>query len=865
MDDLRERIREANPIAEVIAEKISLKATGSYLVGLCPFHNDQHKPNLNIFPETKSFFCFACGVGGDVFSFIMQTNRLTFPESLRYLAERKSIPFSSNGFDFQKEEKGRSIESALREAAVLYHNALPQEVRDYLKSRGLADGTIDRYLIGFCTGDTVFKAKREVLIEAGLLYESGKEYFAGFITFPHFVRDSIVYMSGRGWPEKAHKKLPKEKVPLNHLYYEDALRKPEIIIAEGEIDTLTLLQHGFNACGVLGTNSFKEEWADKFKACEKAYVSFDGDEAGREGNRKIAALISPQARIVNLPEGEDINDFFKTKTAADYQELLGESLNLIETKIKSIPSDTSRLELSRLLNPIIEEMAGLEDTAYGDALLNHFIKAHFNFKAKDIESYENVLKQARKAKQKKGGEAPPVPALNRSQLLEVLKSEEGRLTVNPAQDFQDGVMFFTVMIRQKPYLLTSRRELIDFKDAAEKGIILRHEDVSISRFSGKGIAEFLEGGGETNIPELYKKIHDYISRFIFFADTRAIAYLSLWVMGTYVFMIFRYYPYVWVNAEKSSGKTLLMEILAKICFNGELCMNLTESVIFHEVAYNMTTLMIDELEKMRKQDKDIYGAIMSVLNAGFSVSGVAKRMEKTIEGKFVVKSYPAYSPKMFAGINEIDDVLQDRTVRIRQLRKKENEVAERYKATKEILEIQREIRDGLYCFALLYGDQLARIYNDESGSIEGIEHLSGRELDLWEPIFLLANVIDGLSGNTELTEAMKALSVESFKEKQADSLSQNDAYQLYTVTRAMLADLSPVETDGDALIFNSEAVFEYFKKTDEFAWLPTKHALTRRLKRMGAKSEQRREGEGKIRIYIIDRKKVEDLCERHKI
>ena len=112
---------------------------------------------------------------------------------------------------------------------------------------------------------------------------------------------------------REYKKLPKERTPLLHLYNEDALRKPQVIVAEGEIDTLTLLQNGFNACGVLGANSFKEEWAERLAEAEKVYISFDGDEAGREGNKKIAALIGPQARMVSMPEGEDINDYFKTR------------------------------------------------------------------------------------------------------------------------------------------------------------------------------------------------------------------------------------------------------------------------------------------------------------------------------------------------------------------------------------------------------------------------------------------------------------------------------------------------------------------------------------------------------------------------
>ena len=100
-------------------------------------------------------------------------------------------------------------------------------------------------------------------------------------------------------------------------------------------------------------------------------------------------------------------------------------------------------------------------------------------------------------------------------------------------------------------------------------------------------------------------------------------------------------------------------------------------------------------------------------NAGFNKSGVVKRCEGTGKGGFEVKAYNAYSPKMFAGINEIDDVLQDRTVRIPILRKKDNEVVDRYKGADDILELQREIRDELYTFALAYAKDIAEFYRLE--------------------------------------------------------------------------------------------------------------------------------------------------------
>ncbi len=858
MHDLKERIRQANPITEVIGERVPLKPAGRNFVGLCPLHNDLNKPNLTVYPETESYFCFACGKGGDVFKFVMDIEGVPFKEAARILADRKGIPFSSNGKDDGADDNKRSKETTLTEAAHLYHQAMTPEVIAYLKDRGITEETIEKYRIGYCSGDTPYRTSKESLSDSGLIYENGNEFFRGFITFPHFYAGRVVFISGRGYPEKAHKKLPKEKVPLFHLFNESAARQEAVIIAEGEIDTLTLLQSAFNACGVLGANSFKAEWIVKFDHCKKVFLTFDNDEAGNKANLEIARLLGTKARIVPLPEGEDVNDFFRHSTAADYQRLLDQAPSRLEYLVKKIPSSTSRMELPALLQPILEEMAGLDDSAYVDALLRNCIKEHFDFKGKELQSYENVLKDLKKVFEE---EAAP-SAVSSSDLISTLKQSGDERTISPAQDFEGGVMHFTVFVQQTPCLVNSRRELMTYAKAAEDGLVLKTQDVSASRFSRDGIVDFLETKREVNIPEIYRRIHEYINRFIFFADLRCVTYLTLWVMGTYLFTVFRYYPYVWLNAEKGSGKTLLMEILSSIAFNGELVTNPTEATIFRDVANNMTSIFIDEVEKLRKRDKDTFGAIISLLNVGFSKSGMVKRAESVRSGKFIIKSYPAYSPKMFAGINEIDDVLQDRTVCLRLWKKKENETAERYKETAELLTFQRTVRDDLYIFALIYAEQIAAIYHAGDTMIQGMGHLSNRELDIWEPIFILANIVDGLAKTSEITQDMEALSKDALKERQSDNVDKNETYQLLTVMQNMLEAEPTLENSGGILVFDADSVLKYFQGTDEFSWIEKKNALTTRLKKIAVRSEQRRHEDGKIRVYIVDQKKLEDLCER---
>ena len=563
--DFVEKVKERNDIVDFMKERIrGLKTVGNNLVGFCVFHNDRNTPNLTVFPETQSFHCFRCKAGGDVITFVMEEENLDFHHAVRFLAERKNIPFSLNGeLSNTEEAKVRAAEPALREAAVLYHQNLPVEVRDYLKKeRGLTDETIDENLIGYCGGKTLFQTSREKLIEASLCYESGKEFFEGFITFPHFHNGRIVYLSGRGYPEKAHKKLVKEKVPLIHAYRGRVPKKGVPVLVEGEIDALTLWQNGFNAYSIGGVECSKDEWASYFRKLEMVYLAFDSDDAGREASQEIGDQIGQKSRIVSLPDGEDINDYFKHASPSDFKELQYKALHPIEYKIGHIPA-TLPTNLPQILEPILREIATF-DMAFGDAVLEHCVKKHFRMNKKDIHTYERLLKCYRKEHERD----LETRHYTKEELCEILRFGSESQAIDPSQDLKDGVMYFTVFIKGKPYLLTSNGELIAFSEAKDRGILLSHERVDTALFSHLGISAFLEEGKRVNALELFRNIRQYIRRFIFFEDDAYYDFLSLWVMGTYVFKIFQYYPYLWVNAEKGSGKTLLMQVLSNIAFNG---------------------------------------------------------------------------------------------------------------------------------------------------------------------------------------------------------------------------------------------------------------------------------------------------------
>ncbi len=458
--------------------------------------------------------------------------------------------------------------------------------------------------------------------------------------------------------------------------------------------------------------------------------------------------------------------------------------------------------------------------------------------------------------------------LTKDEAVKHLRQDVTEKILYPAQDYHDNTIYFGVKIKNEPYLLTSKREIISFKNAESSGIYLKNPFLDKSRISRSAIADYLEEKREINIPELYQRIHSYISRFVIFQDQQSLIFLVLWIMGTYIYMIFRYFPYVWLTAEKASGKTTLMEVICEIAFNGDLMNNPTEAVIFRDIENNQPSMLIDEVENLSKRDKEAYGALISILNSGFNQAGKVKRAERSGKGNFTIKNYSSYSPKMFAGIKDIDDVLQDRTVKVRLIRKKDSENAKRYKTRPEVLELQKMIRDDLYLFALTFGSELAEAYfSDISENLPGFDHLNNRELDIWEPILTIAMLIDTLNKNHVICDQLIEFSKAAAKEKQADSVSANETYKLLTLLKEMIEEKEVIqlkEKDG-IQYFSAKAVFEYFQNTDEYDWLQSKNKLSNLLKKVEITSIQERIHLKRERLYLISKQTFADYCERFKI
>lgn len=336
LDEIRSRVS----LTDTVARKVRLTRRGKEHVGLCPFHNEK-TPSFTV-NEAKGFYhCFGCGAHGDVFRFLTETENLPFPEAVERLAAQAGLPMPQMSAEEREQEKKRaSLYDVMEAAAKWYESQLSanagQGALAYLKDRGLTDGTISHFSLGFAPARRT--ALRDALlarditeaqlVDAGLAIkpdDGGEAYdrFRDRIMFP--IRDNrerVIAFGGRAMSKEARAKyLNSPDTPLFHkgrtLYNIAPARKAAherdtIIVAEGYMDVIALHQAGFpHSVAPLGTAVTEEQIQLLWRMAAEPVLCFDGDEAGERAAvrtmQRALPLLRPgvSLRFCLLPEGED--------------------------------------------------------------------------------------------------------------------------------------------------------------------------------------------------------------------------------------------------------------------------------------------------------------------------------------------------------------------------------------------------------------------------------------------------------------------------------------------------------------------------------------------------------------------------------
>jgi DNA primase len=363
-----EEIKERNEIEEVIGQFVQLKRAGSNIVGLCPFHNEK-TPSFTVFPGTKSFYCFGCGSGGDVVSFVMKTQNMSYPEAIEYLAKRAGIPIEedeSRKTDKPTVRKDRII-AATTEAARFFRDALfsPQgeAARKYLlENRKLSSKTIKYFGIGYAPDS--WDALTKHLTEKGFTAlelttaflagtnKNGKLYdmFRNRIMFPIFdTQGEVVAFSGRRMNEAEERKyvntsdtpaFNKRKL-LFGMHIAKNTKDATLILCEGAVDAIALHQAGFsNAVATLGTAITSDHARLIAKYAKAVFLAYDVDSAGKTATMKGINLLNQvgvDTKIISWGKDTKDPDEYIRKYGADaFKNKLIGATGQIDYKINEI-------------------------------------------------------------------------------------------------------------------------------------------------------------------------------------------------------------------------------------------------------------------------------------------------------------------------------------------------------------------------------------------------------------------------------------------------------------------------------------------------------------------------------------------------
>ncbi|MEK9901213.1 MAG: DNA primase [Rhodospirillaceae bacterium] len=360
LDELRARL----PVSEVVGKKVRLTRKGREHLGLCPFHNEK-TPSFTVNDDKAFYHCFGCGQHGDVISFAMETEGLSFPEAIERLAAQAGLEVPQSSPEERARAKVRAtLYDVVEQVCAWYEEQLAQPGGragyDYLRGRGFSDETIARFRLGFAPDGRgrllqVMESRGlrlDQLVEAGLLKlpEGGgdpRDYFFNRVMFPiNDSRGRVIAFGGRILGDGQPKYLNSPETPLFHkgrsLYNFTMAREASreagtVIVAEGYTDVIALAQAGLpNAVAPLGTALTEDQMRLLWRVADEPVLCFDGDNAGARAALRAAEralpLLQPgkTLRFMALPAGEDPDSLIKARGADGFRSLLAGAHQLVD-------------------------------------------------------------------------------------------------------------------------------------------------------------------------------------------------------------------------------------------------------------------------------------------------------------------------------------------------------------------------------------------------------------------------------------------------------------------------------------------------------------------------------------------------------
>lgn len=398
-DHIVDSVRDAVNIVEVISRYVSLKRSGRNYMGLCPFHKEK-TPSFSVHPEKQIFKCFGCGVGGNVFNFLMQYEHISFFDALKRLAEEAGIQIEVQETTPEEESETERLYEANEVAQNFFQRQLKQSknVLEYLEKRGIGKESMERFKLGFAPAGwdgllkhvQHFQYPLETFLKLGLILKKEKEdgYYDRFrnrLMFPiHNNSGKVVGFGGRdlSGEENAPKYINSPESPIyqkSHILYglyfsKESIAKSRLaIVVEGYMDWLQLFQNGVeNAVATSGTSLTDDHARTIRRYTSEVCVCYDSDTAGINAAVRGGEILfqnNLEVKVLLLPEGEDPDSYVAANGAEKFLELAKSAEDYFNFRLQQIQAKhdlEKALERSQAVNEILEALAPLRDNIKTD-------------------------------------------------------------------------------------------------------------------------------------------------------------------------------------------------------------------------------------------------------------------------------------------------------------------------------------------------------------------------------------------------------------------------------------------------------------------------------------------------------------------
>ena len=368
-EDVIEEVRSRNDIVSVISEYVKLQRKGSSYFGLCPFHNEK-SPSFSVSPDKQMYYCFGCGAGGNVFTFIQEYENYSFPEAMKFLAERAGITLPEKEYS-QEERRAQDLRTRIlnvnKMAAKYYYYQLRTEngrqAMEYLKNRRLSDETIRSFGLGYSnkySNDLYLYLKKqgvsdELLRESGLMNVDERngmyDKFWNRVIFPIMdVNNRVIGFGGRVMGDGKPKYLNSPETAVfdksRNLYglnVARTARKKSMLVCEGYMDVISMHQAGFkNSVASLGTALTTQHASLLKRYTDEVILTYDSDGAGIKAALRAIPMLKAagiSTRVLHMNPYKDPDEFIKTLGPEAFQERMDQAENSFLFEISILERD----------------------------------------------------------------------------------------------------------------------------------------------------------------------------------------------------------------------------------------------------------------------------------------------------------------------------------------------------------------------------------------------------------------------------------------------------------------------------------------------------------------------------------------------